>query len=232
MPNPRPSTSSPTTPDPHHKNDLQLDPGTNYLVRRALKREAPAPIPDAPRARIALPRILPSARASSDNSHQTIWKHWGMNPCRIPPITPVGGGATGIRVAKPSIPLETPTSGKTRIQDRILTVHGILTMIRILTRMLVLVRILSGAPIPARTLTRIKLARTLTRILILIRIQIGIPMLTRIPIRILTPSRIIAGIPILVRTLIRILMFDGNLGPEEMLILGSTHCQRKSKRQP
>jgi len=182
---------------------------TDCRVRRAPKREASAPILDAPRTRIAHPQIFPSARVSSDNSHQTIWEYWGMSPCRIPRITPVVVDATGIRVVEPSILLETPTSDKTRIQDRILTVHGILTIIRILTRMLVLVRILTGTPIPARTLTRIKLVRTLTRILILVRIQIGIPVLTRIPMGILTPSRIIAGIPILARTLIRILMLDG-----------------------
>ena len=222
-----PNLSS-STLDPHRGNDLQLDPRTNYRVGCALKRETPAPIQDAPRTRIAHPQICPSVRVSSDNSHQTIWEHWGMSPCRIWRIIPVGGGVTGFRVAEPSIPFETPTSDKTRIHDRIVTGHRILTMIRILTRMLVLARILTGAPIPARSLTRIKLVRTLTRILILVRNQIGIPMLTRTPTRILTPSRIITGIQILARTLIRILMLDGNLGPEEMLILSSIRCGSKS----
>jgi len=210
--NPRPPTISPPRLDPHHGNDLQLDPRTNYREGSILKREASAPIPDVPRKRIAPSQIHPSGRASSDHSHQTGWKHWGVKFCRILGITPVGVGAAGIAVAELSIPWEILTSDRTRIPDRILTVHGILTMIRILTRILVLARILTGTPIPARTLTRIKLIRILTRILVS----------TRISTRILTPSRIITGIPILARALIRILVLDGNLEPEEILILGST----------
>ena len=213
MLNPRPPTISPPRLDPHHGNDLQLDPRTNYREGSILKCEASAPIPDVPRKSIAPSQIHPSGRASSDHSHQTGWKHWGVKFCRILGITPVGVGAAGIAVAEISIPWEILTSGRTRIPDRILTVHGILTMIRILTRILVLARILTGTPIRARTLTRIKLIRILTRNLI---------MLTRISTRILTPSRIITGIPILARALIRILVLDGNLEPEEILILGST----------
>ena len=201
---------------------MQLAFRTNDRVGRTLKREASAPIPDAPRKRIAHPQIYPAGRTSSDDSHQTIREHPGMMSSGILGKTPVGGGAAGVGVAQPPVQWEILTPGKTRIQDRILTVDRILTIVRILTRVLVLARILTGTPMPPRILTRITLVRTLTRILILTRILTGILMLTRIPIRTLTPSRIITGIPILARTLIKILMLDGNLEPEEILILGST----------
>jgi len=222
FPNPRPPASRPSTPDPHHGNGVQLALGTNDLVERTLKREAPAPIPDAPRKIVAHSQIYPGGRAVSDDSHQTIREHRGVISSGILGKTPVGGGTAGVGVAQLPIRSEILTPGERRVQDRILTLDRILTIVRILTRVLVLVRILTGTPMPPRILTRITLVRTLTRILILTRILTGILMLTRIPIRTLTPSRIITGIPILARTLIRILMLDGNLEPEEILILGST----------
>jgi len=118
---------------------------------------------------------------------------------------------------------------KTRIQDRPLDADRTLTMVRLLARIFVLARILTGTPMPAQTLTRIKLVRTLNGILILARILTGILMLTRIPIGILTPSRIVAGIPTLAQTLIGILMLDGNPGPEEILILGPTPAPKESE---
>jgi len=229
LPNLRPPTSSPPSPDPHHPNSLQLAPGTNGQVGRTIKREASAPILDAPRKRIAHSQIYPAGRASSDHSHQTIPEHHGVRSCRILGITPMGGGAAGIGVAQLSIPWEILASGKTRIRDRILTLDRILTIVRVFTRILVLAPILVGTPMPARILTRITLIRTLTRILILARILTGILMLTRVPTRILTPSRIITGIPTLARTLIGILMLDRNLGPEEILILGSTPVPEEIK---
>jgi len=222
LPNPRPPTSSPPTPDPHDSNSLQLALGKNGQVGRTLKRQAPAPILDAPRKQIAHSQISSAGGSSSDHSQQTIWERWWAKVCRILRITPVGGGPSRIRVAQLSIPWEILSSGKARIRDRILTVDRILTMVRILTRILVLARILTGTPMPVRTLTKISLVRTLTRILILARILTRILMLTRTPTGILTPSRIITGIPILVRTLTRIIMLDRNLGLEEILILGST----------
>ena len=222
MPNPRPSTSGPPTPDPHHGNGVQLALGENDWVGRTLEREASALIPDAPRKRIAHSQIYPAGRTNSGHSHQTFRENWGVMSSRILGISPVGGGTAGVGVAPSPVAWEILTPGKTRIQDRILTVDRVLTIVRILTRGLVLARILTGTPMPPRILTRITLLRTLTRILILTRILSGILVLTRIPIRTLTPSRIITGIPILARTLIRILMLDGNLGPEEfILILGS-----------
>jgi len=210
--NPRSPTSNSPTADPHYGNSLQLVLGTNDRVGRTLKREAPAPIPDAPRKRIAHSQARPAGGASSDHSHQTIREHREV-------------GAAGFGVPQPSIPWEILTLGNTRIRDRILTAGKILTIIRILIRILVLARILTGTPMPPRILTRITLVRTLMRILILARILTGILtgilMLTRIPIRTLTPSRIITGIPILARTLIRTLMLDGNLGLEEILMLCS-----------
>ena len=221
FPNLRPPTSGPPTPSPHHGNSVQLALGTNEWVGRTLKRETPASIPDAPRKIDARSQIYPAGRASSDHSPQTIRQHRGV-PSGILGKTPVGGGAAGAGVAPLPIRPEILTPGERRVQARILTVDRILTIVRILTRVLVLARILTGTPMPPRILTRITLVRTLTRILILIRILTGILMLTRIQIRIPTPSRIITGIPILARTLIRILMLDGNLEPEEILILGST----------
>jgi len=225
FPNPRPPTSRPSTPDPHHGNSVQLALGTNDWVGRTLKRGAPAPIPDAPRKIVAHSQIYPAGRAVSDDSHQTIRGHRGHRGVISSGIlgkTPVGGGTVGVGVAQLPIRSEILTPGERRVQDRILTLDRILTIVRILTRVLVLVRILTGTPMPPRILTRITLVRTLTRILILTRILTGVLMLTRIPIRTLTPSRIITGIPILARTLIRILMLDGNLESEEILILGST----------
>jgi len=222
FPNLRPPTSSPPTPSPHHGNSVQLAFGTNEWVGRTLKRETPASIPDAPRKIVAHSQIYLAGRASSDHSPQAIREHRGMMPFGILGKTPMGGGAAGAGVAPLPIRPEILTPGERRVQARILTVDRILKIVRILTRVLVLARILTRTPMPPRILTRITLVRTLTRILILIRILTGILMLTRIQIRIPTPSRIITGIPILALTLIRILMLDGNLGPEEILILGST----------
>ena len=208
---------------------MQLAFRTNDRVGRTLKREASAPIPDAPRKRIAHPQIYPAGRTSSGDSHQTIREHPGMMSSGILGITPVGGGPVGVGVAQPPVLWEILTPGKPQIQDRILTVDRILTTVRILARVLVLARILTGTPMPPRILTRITLVRTLTRILILSRILTGILMLSRIPTRILTPSRIITGIPILFRTLIGIIMLDGNLGLEEILILCWTLVQEEIK---
>jgi len=72
LPNPRPPTSSPPIPDLHHGNSLQLALGANYRVGRTRKREATAPIPDAPRKRIAHPQIYLAGGASSDHSRQTM----------------------------------------------------------------------------------------------------------------------------------------------------------------
>jgi len=219
--NPRPPTSSPPTLDLHHGDSLQLAPVTNCRAGHSLKCGAPSPVVDTPKKRTMHSQIYPAGRDSSDQSHQTIWEHWGMRACRILHLTPIGGGASGVGVAQLSLPWEILTPDETRIRDRILTADRILTMIRILIRILVLARILTGTPLPARILSRIPLVRTLTRILILVRILTGILMLTRIPIITLTPCRIITGIPMLARILIRILMLDENLGPEEILILGS-----------
>ena len=69
LPNPRPPTGSPPTPGSHHKNSVQLALRTNDRVERTLNRKAPAPIPDAPRERIAHTEIYPAGRASLDHSH-------------------------------------------------------------------------------------------------------------------------------------------------------------------
>jgi len=176
LPNPRLPTNSPPTPDPHRRNSVQLALATNDRVGRTRKREATAPIPGAPRKRIAHSEIYPARRASSDRSHQAMRRgHRGGEALRNSGQNTRRRDAAETGVAQLSIPWEILTPGKTRIQDRPLAADRILTMVQILTRILVLARILTGTPMPAQTLTRIKLVRTLNRIIILARILTSVP---------------------------------------------------------
>ncbi|PUU76167.1 kinase-like domain-containing protein [Tuber borchii] len=94
--NPRPPTSSPPTPNPHHGNSLQLAPGTNGLIEHTLKNEASAPILDAPNRRIAHSQAHPAGRAGSDKSCQTIREDQGIKSCGTLRLMPLGGSAAGV----------------------------------------------------------------------------------------------------------------------------------------
>ena len=120
MPNPRPPTSSPPTPDPHHGNSVQLALGTNDRVGRTLKREASAPIPDAPRKRITHSQIYPAGRASSGPSHQAMRReHQGGGVLQNSAHNTRRRGCGGDRGSTTTYPMEnsdiwkTPNSGPT-----------------------------------------------------------------------------------------------------------------------
>ena len=119
LPNPRPPTSSPPTPDPHHGNSVQLALGTNYRVGRTRKRKAPASIPGAPRKRIAHSQIYPAGRTSSDHRYQAMRRgHRGgevmQNSAHNTRGRGCGGdrGSTAICPMRSSNPRKTPNSGR------------------------------------------------------------------------------------------------------------------------
>ena len=120
LPNPRPPTSSPPTPDPHHGNSVQLALGTNDRVGHTRKREAPAPIPDVPRKMVAPSQIYPAGRASSDHSQWAMRReHREGEALQNPGHNTRRMGCGGDRGSKTVYPMgnsntrKTPNSGQT-----------------------------------------------------------------------------------------------------------------------